>query len=122
MAKLVYKNGLEKKITNLGWLLKNWKLIDRFELTKLAPMGPAGAILRAYIKESANPQLNHYETEWASFALALNWLARPVFLGVPISVHRDHRVLTTRVGEMQYEIQRQNPMVNLGEKEQEAAK
>lgn len=81
-------------VRNLGWLLRNWKLIERFEVRvhpKRAlecPGLPPDAYLTAY-GERVNGRTGKregffYQTDYASDHVLARFLDRPVFRGLPI--------------------------------------
>jgi len=76
---VVTEEGRSHAVKNLGWLLRNWKQITRFELQR--DHGPAQeALMVAYFPHG------HYTTNWASWNLMLAWLDRPIFRGLPVSL------------------------------------
>jgi hypothetical protein len=71
------KNWSEVK--NLGWLLKNRKNVEQIEAAP-SKARMTDAILIAYIRDG-----KVYATPYASRSVLAGWLARPVFMGVPLN-------------------------------------
>lgn len=80
---IVYRIGKPpRQVKNLGWLLRNWKDVGGFRLTKQTHGFPYNeGFMVAFLKGGGT-----YETEWASFSLMQTWLDRPVFRGVPVEM------------------------------------
>ena len=76
-------NGSTRAVRNLGWLLRNWKRVDRFEVAPCPPDGapyPPDALLVAYCKDGTV-----YRTPYMSREVLAGWLNRPVFRGAPVN-------------------------------------
>lgn len=86
----------QRSVLNLGWLLRHWKDVERFEVRPASsshlmigdervnvnpsPMnGPCDALLVAWLKGGGC-----YATSFASCDVLRSWLDRPVFRGVTI--------------------------------------
>jgi hypothetical protein len=67
-----------KHVKNLGWLLRNWKSVEHFEVRP----GKAGhdAYLIAHLSSGGT-----FESDFASRQVLLNFLDRPVFRGAQVS-------------------------------------
>jgi hypothetical protein len=76
MATIINADGTIKSVKNLGWLLRNWKLVKEFEIIE---MEQGEGLMIAHLKDGRK-----YSTNWASFTLCKEWLHRPVFIGVPL--------------------------------------
>ena len=84
MACIINTDGSVKPVKNLGWLLKNWKLVSEFEVIE---MERGTGLLIAHLKDGRK-----YSTNWASFSLCREWLHRPVFIGVPLQYGNEETV------------------------------
>lgn len=81
-AKVIKANGREQAVKNLGWLLRNWGAVERFEIRE-----PAGGsdfprcdvLMIAHCCDGVR-----YETCWASRDTLKQWIHRPVFRGLPV--------------------------------------
>ena len=63
-----------RRVKNLGWLLRNWRNVRRFYRVD--------SFLIAEIR--GGDWSGFYCCDWASEAVMLDWLKRPVFRGVEI--------------------------------------
>ena len=81
---------LVRRLTNLGWLLRNWQQVTSFEVFRPSPGDSSDIIMAALLRDG-----DFYVTTWASRSVMQNWLDRPVFQGVPVKWH----VPTERRGE-----------------------
>jgi hypothetical protein len=72
-------DGTKKAIKNLGWLLRNWKRVDRFTVYKCSQDSRWECGLTAHLRDGSS-----YHTDWACRSVCANWLARPVFIGLPV--------------------------------------
>lgn len=70
--------GVQKKVKNLGWLLRNAGNVKHFELTT-KPTGSGHMI--AHLHDGGR-----YEIPWASHIMMRSWLNRPVFRGATANV------------------------------------
>lgn len=70
--------GRAKPVKNLGWLLRNWKDVNRFEVTE-SPVPGWDALLIAYLNDGGR-----YESTFASKTVLKDFLHRPVFRGVTL--------------------------------------
>lgn len=72
-----------REVKNLGWLLRNWRDVDRFEILTKGEFtnryGLNGAYMIAHLRSG-----RRYETPWLSLDALRDWLKRPVFDGVPV--------------------------------------
>jgi hypothetical protein len=78
MATVISAAGESRPVKNLGWLIRHWKEVERFQVERTAHPGREG-VLTAFLKGGGR-----YVTSWASLSLCRDWLGRPVFKGVPI--------------------------------------
>lgn len=78
MPLVFYPDGTTKEVKNLGYLLRNWKVVDRFEAYSSDDKGYT--TLRAIMNDG-----RIYEVDFAAKNVLWNWLKRPVFLGVPLN-------------------------------------
>lgn len=75
-------------VKNLGWLLRHWKDVNGFELTKFKGGFPKGeGYMKAYC--TINGQLAIYETLWSSYDLMFDFCQRSIFKGLPGTIYRD---------------------------------
>lgn len=81
MPTITSPTGQTKRVKNLGWLLSNWKKVERIELFPVTDNMRECRLL-AHLQHGAR-----YTTSWCSYAICLNWLDRPVFRGLPITDH-----------------------------------
>lgn len=90
----VVKGGKRTEVKNLGWLLRNWKDVESFEVregegswdvTLRAWLHTVddGGIKTAYPKRGATSG-DYYETDFADRGVLAEFLQRPVFEGTPI--------------------------------------
>lgn len=68
-------DGSVRSVKNLGWLLRNWKAVDRFLITA-DPTGHDDALLKVNLRDGVE-----YAIGFASFSVLLGFLDRPVFRG-----------------------------------------
>jgi hypothetical protein len=78
-----------RRVKNLGWLLRNWKSVERFVIKapdrKGADIGLGEARLVARLHDGET-----YETSFASSEVLFNWLNRPVFKGASVQWLGEH--------------------------------
>src|SRR5574337_433014 len=69
-----------KTVKNLGWILRNWKLVDdvQFHYNKVDSI-PKDGMVEFYLKDGRK-----YFTDYASFDVFLNWIDRPIFRGLSL--------------------------------------
>lgn len=72
----IARNGKIRKVKNLGWLLRNWKGVEK--ITLIAYHDDRGVM-------SVNLKDCYYEINWASISQAYKWINRHVFRGLPMS-------------------------------------
>lgn len=68
---VIRPDGSERKVKNLGWLLRHWRDVDRLTI-KTFPTH--AAVLTAHMRDGTR-----YVTGWASTDVMVEWLHRPVF-------------------------------------------
>lgn len=85
-----YADGTVKPVKNLGWLLRNWQLVERIEVHQpdCARFEDWDVLMVAYLKDG-----RRYSTTWASGTVCRNWLHRPVFEGLPLWIVDDQAPL-----------------------------
>lgn len=71
------KKSAPLPVQNLGWLLKNWKGVKRFELARNGTEGH----MTAHMHDG-----RRYETPFASHSVMTDWINRPVFRGIETTV------------------------------------
>jgi hypothetical protein len=77
-------NGTTKPVKNLGWLLRNWKLVDHFVFNKNEADQYNDGVLCAILKDGRK-----FLTLFASEAVLWDvFLRRPVFYGLSITTIR----------------------------------
>lgn len=84
-------DGNTRPVKNLGWILRNWKRIDRFEVTHYPPDGkscPPDAWLVAYTRDGYV-----YRTPYADRGVLAGFIDRPVFRGLPILWYGEARTV-----------------------------
>lgn len=75
---VVTRHGQQRKVKNLGWLLRHWQDVERFEVRHYdGDASVCEAWLVARLKAGGM-----YETPYASLAVLERWLNRPVFRGL----------------------------------------
>jgi len=86
MSKVIAKDGTEKEVENLGWLLKHWQEVEWFEVHTYYPSiherdKPRywDCWLVAHMQEGIR-----YKTEFADKSVLWDWLNRPKFRGLPV--------------------------------------
>lgn len=72
-------SGAIKRVKNLGWLIRNWKLVGKFEVIRDTEF-PNEAILIAF--DRSNRLI--YSSPFASLSICREWLHRPVFRTLPL--------------------------------------
>ena len=81
----VYFDGMEKRVKNLGWILRNWQRVKHFTIrTEIVRDGVVvkfdGALLIAWLHGGGC-----YSSGWAGDKdWVLEWLSRPVFRGLTV--------------------------------------
>ena len=78
-ARLTYHGEKYKKVKNLGWLLRNWKLVRKFHVIKSSNPDD-DAYLIAILRDGGRT----YETGFASRKVLWEFLDRPVFRGAKL--------------------------------------
>ena len=89
-SKIVYLDGSIKKVKNLSWLLKSWRQVKEF---------------RVYTKDLSNPSDDaylvaelhtgsKYETGFASSSILTDFLKRPVFYDLAVSIDGVYTTIT----------------------------
>jgi len=73
----VIKNGIEKPVKNLGWLLRHWKEVYNFEIHPGEDQN-WDCILVANMKHGEYI----YKTGFADYSVLKKWLNRSIFKGV----------------------------------------
>ena len=94
-AVVIQADGKEKAVKNLGWLLRNWKSVERFEI-KPPPAGTVfthEALMIAHCRDGVR-----YETLWGSKTVLLDWIHRPIFRGIPVDWFGESRKASPRRG------------------------
>ncbi len=70
-------------VKNLGWILRNWKDVESFEFAEPTSGRPVtDLILVAHCRDG-----RVYLTHFASLAMCLNFLHRPIFYGLTVKNH-----------------------------------
>jgi hypothetical protein len=72
----VVRNGEVKKVKNLGWLLRNWQLVESLDVIEVSDRS---GWLVAQLNES-----DAYSTQFADITVLNNWINRPVFRGLEV--------------------------------------
>lgn len=68
-------------VRNLGWLLRNWQKVTAFHFD-YQPSDSWDGRLIAVLKCGGT-----YVTQYASLTVCFRWLNRPVFKGLPLTIH-----------------------------------
>jgi hypothetical protein len=92
-TRVIAKNGSKKFVKNLGWLLRNSKLVSRLEVRKAAEISGFEAVLVAQLTDG-----RIFEALFASLEVLERWLKRPIFLGVSLNWLGVQTVVTKKVG------------------------
>lgn len=79
MACIINTDGSVKTVKNLGWLLKNWQIVESFEVFGAESLRWQECVLVAHLKDGRK-----YSTNWASRMVCRDWLTRPVFRTLPL--------------------------------------
>lgn len=71
-----------RKVKNLGWILRHWKdiLSVKFHYNRLESFTNDG-LVEFYLLDGRK-----YFTDYASFDVFLNWIDRPIFRGLPLTI------------------------------------
>jgi hypothetical protein len=81
MAKVIDQHGKVTEVKNLGWLLRNWKRVTRFEV---GPARPDSKYWHACHLTAFLAGGGRYECHWADKDVCKDWLHRPVFRTLPV--------------------------------------
>lgn len=77
-------DGTIRKVKNLGWIIRNWKNIASLEWQSTPHSGPVkdSGVFAAYMRDGSK-----YLTEYASYEVFQQWVKRPVFEGLKMTVN-----------------------------------
>lgn len=89
-------DGPVRSVKNLGWLLRNWKDVSRFEVTR-DPTGYSNALLTAHLRDGG-----FYRTMFMDRGVLIRFLDRPVFRGVAVVVTLPGLGFTGKIGDDAY--------------------
>lgn len=81
VAKVTYPDGSEKRVKNLGWLLRHKDGVERFGVFQNHKKG-ISAILQAIVW--VNRQRLVYESDFADPSILMTFLTRPSWYGVDV--------------------------------------
>jgi hypothetical protein len=86
-----------RRVKNLGWLLRNWQLVESFKLDILR--GIPELMLTAWLNDG-----RMYQTEFGSLTLCWRWLDRPVFRKVNawVNIGKRNRIFT--IGDQEWRL------------------
>jgi hypothetical protein len=75
-------DGALKPVKNLGWLLRNWEMVERIEIHQpdCHRFEDWDVLMVAFLKDG-----RRYSATWADSTHCRNWLHRPVFEGLPLN-------------------------------------
>jgi hypothetical protein len=91
----VTRSGKERKVKNLGWLLRNWKNIVRIHVSTGKLLNASDdAYMWVEMRDGST-----YETGWADRGVCWDWLDRPVLRGAPLDWHREDGTIFTTCGD-----------------------
>ena len=76
MAAQVIKNGKTTNVKNLAWLVKNHRQITDFEISK--GTDNYECVIQANFCDG------YYSSDFASYEVLKEWLARPIFRGLQV--------------------------------------
>ena len=100
-AKLIDINtNTEKSIKNLGWLLKNWYIVETLEVTREVDSinPPNECTLKA---NCLNGKV--YICDFASYRICIKFLNRPVFKGKSVNIiQQNGKQKTFIIGDVEY--------------------
>ena len=86
---VVKRGEKHTRVQNLGWLLRHWKDVVRFEVVGATRFRPnAQAVLLAHMRDGSG-----YEADFASETVLRDWINRPVFRGVPVVWFGEEKVV-----------------------------
>lgn len=100
--------GKTKQVKNLGWLLRHATEVDYFTIYPLKCGKPDAMALIAQCG------VLRYETDYQSLKVMFDFLARPAFFGKRVDIHIENHTWTGAIGDMQYEVFRQNAKAAVG--------
>lgn len=84
MAAIVH-GTIIKKVKNLGWVLRNWRKVKSLEFNLFsASLQHDTMVDGLFIANMEDGGI--FKAGYASFAIFLGWIDRPVFRGLPIKV------------------------------------
>lgn len=78
----VLPGGKERKVKNLGWLLRHWKSVGSFDVT-LPVDSVRGVTLTAHLHGHDKGYI--FVVDFADRSVLWNFLNRPVFAGVTVT-------------------------------------
>jgi hypothetical protein len=90
----VSPEGRARAVKNLGWLLRNWKAVERFEIRpppKGTEFSHGDALMIAHLHDG-----ERYEILWASREVLKDWIHRPVFRGIDVDWFGEKRQASPR--------------------------
>jgi hypothetical protein len=93
MHSYVTQNGKRTRVKNLGWLLRNWKLVKSFHIYPYPETGEPGLKPDAFLVAALDKD-GTYETGFQSAKILERFLARPVFYGLACTWHIDKKTGT----------------------------
>lgn len=92
-SRIVSADGKIKPVKNLGWILRNWRLVDYFTFTHTPKNPSQDGILCAILKDG-----RRYETGFAHLSVCRYFLRRPVFFGLMFVVNgRSETICKTHI-------------------------
>ena len=79
MSIVIRSDGSQKRVKNLGWLLRHWKEVESLSIN--TRYSKDVATLTAHMDNG-----DRFVSYWADSSILLNWIKRPVFFGLPVII------------------------------------
>lgn len=79
MSIVIRSDGSQKRVKNLGWLLRHWKEVESLSID--TRYSEDVATLTAHMDNG-----DRFVSKWGSATILFNWIKRPVFYGLPVIV------------------------------------
>lgn len=76
-AYVISINGHPRPVKNLGWILRNWKLVDSVKFHYNPTETCNDVMVEFYLKDGRK-----FMSTYASFTVFLDWIDRPIFRGI----------------------------------------
>jgi len=80
--------GTEKTVKNLGWLLRNWRQVESFSWYDVHSLYYPETVSDGFLMARLDDG-RVFHTSFASYTVFVHWLNRPVFRGLPVTMHKN---------------------------------